>query len=80
MSLRSGKDVYGRNMIRRCILSLWDASDGRDILTHGSYLVNLANPDNDKRAKAYDCFVDELKRCEQLGIERHNFQYPLLVK
>jgi len=25
--------------------------------------------------KAYESFLDELKRCEQLGIERHNFQY-----
>lgn len=49
--------------------------DGRDILPHGSYLVNLANPDGEKRAKAYDCFLDELKRCEQLGIQLHNFQY-----
>jgi AP endonuclease-1 len=51
---------------------------GRDILPHGSYLVNLANPDGEKRAKAYDCFLDELKRCEQLGIRLHNFQYNLL--
>ncbi len=47
----------------------------RDILPHGSYLVNLANPDKEKRMKAYESFLDELKRCEQLGIERHNFQY-----
>lgn len=48
---------------------------GRDILPHGSYLVNLANPENEKRSKAYECFVDELKRCELLGIQKHNFQY-----
>ena len=47
----------------------------RDILPHGSYLVNLANPDEEKRMKAYECFLDELKRCEILGIQRHNFQY-----
>ena len=47
---------------------------GRDILPHGSYLVNLANPEKEKRMKAYDAFLDELKRCEQLGIGRHNFQ------
>jgi AP endonuclease 1 len=46
----------------------------RDILPHGSYLVNLANPDKEKRMKAYEGFLDELKRCEQLGIGRHNFQ------
>jgi len=48
---------------------------GRDILPHGSYLVNLANPEKEKRTKAYEAFLDELKRCEQLGIGRHNFQY-----
>lgn len=48
-----------------------------DILPHGSYLVNLANPDNEKRAKSYECFLDDLKRCEILGIQRHNLQYTL---
>jgi AP endonuclease-1 len=52
-----------------------DGTNCRDILPHGSYLVNLANPDGEKRAKAYECFLDELKRCEQLGIQLHNFQY-----
>jgi AP endonuclease 1 len=42
-------------------------------------LVNLANPDTEKRAKAYECFLDELKRCEQLGIHLHNFQYIPLI-
>ena len=53
---------------------------GRDILPHGSYLVNLANPEKEKRMKAYDAFLDELKRCEQLGIGRHNFQYIILTR
>ncbi|KAL1740167.1 xylose isomerase-like protein, partial [Schizophyllum fasciatum] len=43
------------------------------ILPHGSYLVNLGNPDAEKRAKSYDCFVDDLKRCEQLGLTLYNF-------
>ncbi|KAL1735376.1 xylose isomerase-like protein [Schizophyllum commune] len=43
------------------------------ILPHGSYLVNLGNPDAEKRAKSYDCFVDDLKRCEQLGLALYNF-------
>ncbi|KII89165.1 hypothetical protein PLICRDRAFT_139470 [Plicaturopsis crispa FD-325 SS-3] len=43
------------------------------ILPHGSYLINLGNPDVDKREKSYTCFLDDLQRCEQLGLELYNF-------
>ncbi|KIJ92808.1 hypothetical protein K443DRAFT_13322 [Laccaria amethystina LaAM-08-1] len=43
------------------------------VLPHGSYLINLGNPDADKRKKSYDCFLDDLKRCEQLGLTLYNF-------
>ncbi|KAI0757941.1 xylose isomerase-like protein [Fomes fomentarius] len=43
------------------------------ILPHGSYLVNLGNPDEEKREKSYKCFLDDLKRCEQLGLQLYNF-------
>ncbi|PPQ68236.1 hypothetical protein CVT24_005044 [Panaeolus cyanescens] len=43
------------------------------ILPHGSYLINLANPDRAKRQKSYDCFLDDLKRCELLGLQLYNF-------
>ncbi|RPD67489.1 AP endonuclease [Lentinus tigrinus ALCF2SS1-7] len=42
------------------------------VLPHGSYLVNLGNPDSLKREKSYQCFLDDLKRCEQLGLELYN--------
>ncbi|SJL17450.1 related to Probable endonuclease 4 [Armillaria ostoyae] len=45
----------------------------RDVLPHGSYLINLGNPDAEKRQKSYECFVDDLNRCEQLGLEVYNF-------
>lgn len=45
----------------------------RFILPHGSYLINLANPDPEARAKSFDNFVDDLKRCEKLGITLYNF-------
>lgn len=44
----------------------------KQVLPHGSYLVNLANPDAEKRAKSYANFVDDLLRCEQLGIGLYN--------
>ncbi len=42
------------------------------VLSHGSYLVNLASPDPVVAQKSSDAFVDEIRRCERLGI-------PLLV-
>ena len=38
------------------------------ILPHGSYLINLASADPELYDKSYHAFVDELKRCEVLGI------------
>ena len=43
------------------------------ILPHDSYLINLGHPEADKREKSLDAFIDELQRCEQLGIDRLNF-------
>jgi len=43
------------------------------VVPHGSYLVNLAHLDPDRTKQAYDCFVDDLKRCESLGIKLYNF-------
>ncbi|KAK1996363.1 AP endonuclease [Colletotrichum falcatum] len=43
------------------------------VLPHGSYLVNLAQADADKAKQAYASFIDDLKRCEQLGVKLYNF-------
>ena len=43
------------------------------ILPHDSYLINLGHPDPEKRQKSLDAFIDELQRCELLGIGRLNF-------
>lgn len=42
-------------------------------LPHGSYLVNLAQAEPDKATQAYNHFVDDLSRCEELGIRLYNF-------
>ncbi|KAI4836450.1 DNA-(apurinic or apyrimidinic site) lyase 1 [Plasmodium brasilianum] len=47
--------------------------DKNFILPHGSYLINLANPDKEKREKSYMSFLDDIKRCEQLKIKLYNF-------
>ncbi|PSR80807.1 xylose isomerase-like protein [Coniella lustricola] len=46
---------------------------GQHVLPHGSYLVNLAQADAEKATQAYDNFVDDLKRCDALGIKLYNF-------
>lgn len=45
----------------------------RITLPHGSYLVNLAVEDTAKAKQSYDVFVDDLRRCEALGITLYNF-------
>ena len=45
----------------------------RQILPHDSYLINLGNPDADALAKSREAFLDEMQRCEQLGLDRLNF-------
>jgi len=43
------------------------------ILPHDSYLINLGNPDAEKLLKSKKAFLDELQRCEQLGLTYLNF-------
>lgn len=43
------------------------------ILPHDSYLINLGAPDEEKLAKSREAFLDEMRRCEQLGLTMLNF-------
>ncbi len=43
------------------------------ILPHDSYLINLGHPEEGPLQKSRDAFLDELQRCEQLGLDRLNF-------
>lgn len=43
------------------------------ILPHDSYLINLGHPDTDGLQKSRAAFLDEMQRCEQLGLDRLNF-------
>ena len=47
--------------------------DPRYILPHDSYLINLGNPDEEAEQKSRAAFIDEMKRCEQLGLTMLNF-------
>lgn len=39
------------------------------IVSHDSYLINLATPDRALSARSVECFTGELRRCAALGIE-----------
>ena len=43
------------------------------VLPHDSYLINLGNPDPEKRKNATGAFVAELQRVEKLGLKYLNF-------
>ena len=45
----------------------------KHILPHDSYLINLGHPETEKLEKSRNAFVDELQRCELLGLDRLNF-------
>jgi deoxyribonuclease IV len=43
------------------------------ILPHDSYLINLGHPEKGPLEKSRGSFLDEMQRCEQLGLNRLNF-------
>ncbi len=43
------------------------------ILPHDSYLINLGHPEAEALEKSRTAFIDELKRCRQLGLKMLNF-------
>jgi deoxyribonuclease-4 len=43
------------------------------VLPHDSYLINLGHPDPAGLAKSRRAFVEEMQRCEQLGLKLLNF-------
>lgn len=47
--------------------------DATAILPHDSYLINLGSPDAEKLQKSRLAFVDEMQRCQQLGLHLLNF-------
>ncbi|MEG2365406.1 MAG: deoxyribonuclease IV [Alistipes sp.] len=43
------------------------------ILPHDSYLINLGHPEHEPLEQSRAAFIDEMTRCEQLGLDRLNF-------
>lgn len=45
----------------------------QQILPHDNFLINLGNPDSEKLAMSRKSFLEEMQRCEQLGLTMLNF-------
>ncbi|MBF0469824.1 MAG: deoxyribonuclease IV [Gammaproteobacteria bacterium] len=45
----------------------------QQVLPHDSYLINLGHPEEEKREKSRLAFLDEMERCQQLGLTLLNF-------
>ncbi len=43
------------------------------ILPHDSYLINLGSPNEEGLQKSRGAFIEEMKRCSDLGLDRLNF-------
>jgi deoxyribonuclease IV len=67
------KPLSGKNITRfkenckRC------GYDPGHILPHDGYLINLGHPEEEALAKSRIAFLEELRRCEQLGLQYLNF-------
>lgn len=48
----------------------WRNCREMEVVSHGSYLINLASGKPELQEKSIQAFVGELERCEQLGIEK----------
>jgi deoxyribonuclease IV len=47
--------------------------DPKHVLPHDSYLINLGHPEKEGLEKSRNAFLDEMQRCEQLGLPLLNF-------
>ena len=52
-------------------------SDIKFVVVHDSYLINLCSLSEELLQKSREAFIDELNRCEQLGIPYLNFHPDL---
>ncbi|MEW8203047.1 MAG: deoxyribonuclease IV [Candidatus Thiodiazotropha endolucinida] len=62
----------------KSILAFRENLDGsgispRHVLPHDSYLINLGHPEMEGLEKSRAAFLDEMQRCEQLGLSLLNF-------
>jgi len=60
---------YTKDEIGEFKANMADSGYGSEhVLPHAGYLINMANPDEDAHEKSMKSLMDELHRCEQLGL------------
>ena len=59
-------EAFGRELAAAAI-------DPRHVLPHDSDLINLGHPEEEGLERSREAFLDEMQRCEQLGLDRLNF-------
>ena len=66
-------DKFKKELENACI-------EPKHVLPHDSYLINLGHPELEKREKSLNAFIDELERCDLLGLDRLNFHPGSFLK
>ena len=46
----------------------WEQSTIQDVVAHDCYLINLASPRKELWQRSMDALIDELERCDRLGL------------
>ncbi|MBR5971107.1 MAG: deoxyribonuclease IV [Paludibacteraceae bacterium] len=62
----SSIEAFKKNCLDACI-------SADHILPHDSYLINLGHPSDEGLEKSRSSFLEEMQRCEQLGLKLLNF-------
>jgi len=64
------RDAQAEKFKENCIQYEFDLDH---ILVHDSYLINLGHPGRKGLEKSRKAFIEELKRCERIGVKKCNF-------
>jgi deoxyribonuclease-4 len=65
---RQWKTVPISKVTSRNFQDKYERSSVRQVMVHGSYLINLASPDQEELRKSREAFLDEINRAGLLGI------------
>ena len=68
-----GQKVWATKPLEASVIDRWRGERERlgfgKVISHDSYLINLASPDEVQREKSRTRFAEEVRRCDTLGIE-----------
>ncbi|MEW8010073.1 MAG: deoxyribonuclease IV [Candidatus Thiodiazotropha sp.] len=76
--IKNQRQWRAKPLSEKSILAFRENLDGsgispRHVLPHDSYLINLGHPETEGLEKSRVAFLDEMQRCEQLGLSLLNF-------